>query len=99
MFTVITDRLEVLKQKAPGNEASVERAIAVLDSLASVKSCMIVVGLGDEKIVPFFTALLKAIQLVQGFSFGYAPRSASPSAPSFTGLIHHASLKNLFLMR
>ena len=63
VFSTIIERLGTLQLKdAPGNEASFERAQAVLDSLASVKSCVIVVEFGDSLTVPFFESLLAVVQ-------------------------------------
>lgn len=62
-FAAIATCLASLKQQdSPGHEAAFERALGILDSLARVKSCVIVVDLGDSVTVPFFTALLGAIQ-------------------------------------
>lgn len=61
-FSTISDRLAVLKQAGvPGNEVSVDRALSVLDSLVRVRSCVVVVELGDAVAIPFFAALLGAM--------------------------------------
>jgi len=52
----------VLKQAGvPGNEVSIDRALSVLDSLVRVRSCVVVVELGDAVAIPFFAALLGAM--------------------------------------
>jgi sister-chromatid-cohesion protein PDS5 len=64
-FATVIDRLGVLKLKdTPGEEANFERAFAMLESLVTVKSCVIVVELSavDHSLVAsFFGALLDAV--------------------------------------